>query len=136
MRRSVYRSVATLMIALTAACASGGASTTSSSGQNRSVITQNDLSSSGTETAYDVIQRLRPEYLRVKPSQKGYLQGVGDAPPPTVIVAGQPSGNLDDLRHIPAVELSRIRYYNIEEAKRTFGMQYEGGAIELTYKTH
>jgi hypothetical protein len=136
MRRLASHSVGIVMLALSAACASGGASTSSSSGQNRSVITQNDLASSGTETAYDVIQRLRPEYLRVKPSQKGYLQGVGDAPPPTVIVGGQPSGTLDDLRHIPAIGLSRIRYYNIEEAKRAFGMQYEGGAIELTYKTH
>ncbi len=118
------------------ACASGGASSSASSRtSDRSVISESDLAGAGAESAYDIIQRLRPEYLRVKPAQQGSLStGVGDAPPPALVVRGQRAGELADLRRIPAVSLSEIRYYNIEQAKIKFGMQYPGGVIELTYK--
>ena len=136
MRLTLRRSMITLVAGMTMACASSGAKTSGSSpSANRATITDAELAASGTETAYDVIQRLRPEYLRPKPSQKGNFQGVTTAPPPAVIVNGQNSGELADLRRIPAISLSAIHYYTIEEAKRKFGMQYQGGAIELTYRT-
>lgn len=131
-----YRFVPIILTVLVVACASGGASSTSSPRtSDRSLISQEDLAAAGTESAYDIIQRLRPEYLRVKPSQQGYFNsGVGDAPPPAVVSRGQRVGELADLRRIPAVSLSEIRYYNIEQAKLKYGMQYTGGVIELTYK--
>lgn len=130
------RIVPALLMTLVVACASGGASSAAPSHtSDRSVITGTDLAAAGTESAYDIIQRLRPEYLRVKPSQQGYFNsGVGDAPPPAVVSRGQRVGELADLRRIPAVSLSEIRYYNIEQAKLKYGMQYTGGVIELTYK--
>ena len=125
-----------LVTAVLVACASGGVSSASSPRMSdRSVISQADLAAAGAESAYDVIQRLRPEYLRVKPAQQGSLStGVGDAPPPALVSRGQRVGELADLRRIPAASLSEIRYYNIEQAKIKFGMQYPGGVIELTYK--
>lgn len=47
---------------------------------------------------------------------------------------GQRAGELSDLRQIAATPVKSIRYYNIEQAKRKFGMQYAGGAIEIEYK--
>lgn len=124
------------------ACASGGSSNTaeppSSSSASRYLITESELPTSGTETAYDAIQRLRPEFLRVRPSQSYSLQenggASGPAPAPALIVNGQRAGDLADLRQIAATSLKSVRYYNIEQAKRKFGMQYAGGAIELEYK--
>jgi hypothetical protein len=119
-------------------CAGAVASTPS--GHSRSVITAEELSAAGTESVYDMISRARPEFLREKPSQK-YSEKLanGDqtvtAERPALIVNGQRAGDFGDLRSIPASALSAVRYYTIEEAKRKFGMQYGGGAIELTYAT-
>ena len=82
--------------------------------------------------------RLRPEFLRVRPAQKYSLQegagASGPAPAPALIVNGQRAGELSDLRQIAATSLRTVRYYTIEQAKRKFGMQYDGGAIEIEYR--
>ena len=128
-----------LLLASATACASGGASAAASStASNRSVISESELPTSGTETAYDAIMRLRPEFLRVRPAQKYSLQegagASGPAPAPALIVNGQRAGELSDLRQIAATSLRTVRYYTIEQAKRKFGMQYDGGAIEIEYR--
>lgn len=139
MRLTFRRSLAALLVATAGACASGGAtagSTTASS--NRDVITAAELPTTGTETAYDAIIRLRPNFLRARPAQSYSLEtngGVsGPAPAPALIINGQQIGELSDLRRIAATTLKSVRYYSIEQAKRKFGMQYQGGAIEIEYK--
>ena len=134
-RRSL---IPALLLAATA-CASGGSSSASTASQaNRSVITEAELPTSGTESAYDAIMRLRPDFLRVRPSQSYNLQpdagASGPAPAPALIVIGQRAGELSDLRQIAATSIKSVRYYTIEQAKRKFGMQYGGGAIEIEYK--
>jgi len=137
LRRSL---VAALLAVATGACASGGASASdpSTSSSTRSVITEAELPTSGTETAYDAIQRLRPEFLRARPAQSYTLQtnggASGPAPAPALVVNGQRAGELSDLRQIAATAIRSVRYYTIEQAKRKFGMQYDGGAIEIEYK--
>jgi hypothetical protein len=136
-RRSL--AAALFVFAGVTACASGGASAAASStASNRSVISESELPTSGTETAYDAIMRLRPEFLRVRPAQKYSLQegagASGPAPAPALIVNGQRAGELSDLRQIAATSLRTVRYYTIEQAKRKFGMQYDGGAIEIEYR--
>jgi hypothetical protein len=102
---------------------------------NRAVITNAEIPTTGTESALDMIQRLRPEYLRAKPSQTFTGATSTNAPPPSVFFNGQRIGELADLRQIPAPSLSMVRYYSIEEGKRKFGMQYGGGVIEIQYRT-
>lgn len=138
---SFRRSLATafLLAAGTVACASGGASSAEpSTSSSRYVITQSELPTTGTETAYDAIMRLRPEFLRVRPAQSYNLQpnagASGPAPAPALVVNGQRAGDISDLRQIAATALKSVRYYTIEQAKRKFGMQYDGGAIEIEYK--
>ena len=136
-RRSL--AAALFLIAGATACASGGASASASStASNRYVITEAELPTSGTETAYDAIMRLRPEFLRARPAQQYSLQegggASGPAPAPALVVNGQRAGDLSDLRQIAATSLKTVRYYSIEQAKRKFGMQYAGGAIEIEYR--
>ena len=133
------RSLVAALFLLAGACASGGAGTGSpATSSSRFVITESELPTSGTETAYDAIQRLRPEFLRTRPAQSYNLQpsggASGPAPAPALIVNGQRAGDLSDLRQIAATSLKSVRYYTIEQAKRKFGMQYDGGAIEIEYK--
>jgi hypothetical protein len=118
----------------TIACASA-ATSTPAAGPNRSVITEAEIPTQGTESAFDLIQRLRPEYLRIKPAQGANGASGNNAPPPVIMMNGQRTGEIADLRSIPAPSLSFVRYYGIEEAKRKFGMQFGGGAIEITYRT-
>lgn len=124
-----------LVLAVAAACAApppGGAVPTSS---NRAVVAEEEIPTTGTESAYELVQRIRPEYLRARPAQGSTGANGNLAPAPILVVNGQRVGGLEDLKTIPASSLAGIRYYTIEEAKRRFGMQYGGGAIELTYRT-
>ena len=141
MRLTILRHSLVVLAAVSAisACASSGASSAeASTSSSRFVITEAELPTSGTETAYDAIQRLRPEFLRVRPAQSYNLQtnggASGPAPAPALIANGQRAGDLSDLRQIAATSLRTVRYYNIEQAKRKFGMQYDGGAIEIEYR--
>jgi hypothetical protein len=101
---------------------------------NRSVITDAEIPTSGTESAFDLIQRIRPEYLRPKPTQTYMGAKSNEAPPPALVFNGQRLGDVGDLRQVPAPSLSYVRYYTIEEGKRKFGMQYGGGVIEIRYR--
>lgn len=139
MRLPVRHSLAALLLVVSGACASSGTTAgDSATPSNRDIITAAELPTTGTESAYDAIQRLRPNFLRAHPAESYSLQtngGVsGPAPAPALIVNGQRIGELSDLRRIAATTLKSVRYYSIEQAKRKFGMQYEGGAIELEYK--
>jgi hypothetical protein len=130
---TLRRVLASFLVALTAACATAAAPENPIS-TNRSVITDAEIPTTGTESALDLIQRLRPEYLRAKPTQTYNGATSNVAPPPSVFFNGTRIGELADLRQISAPTLSMIRYYNIEEGKRKFGMQYGGGVIEIRYR--
>ena len=144
MRFTITRRVlSSTILAMSAACSSGGSPEPALSSApdrgivstNRSIITDAEIPTTGTESAYDMIQRLRPEFLREKPTQTYNGAQSNVAPPPSVFFNGTRIGLLADLRGISAPTLSMVRYYTIEEGKRKFGMQYGGGAIELTYRT-
>lgn len=127
-----------LLFAATACASSGTSNEATSTSSSRYLITEAELPTSGTESAYDAIQRLRPDFLRARPAQSYNLQpdggATGPAPAPALIVNGQRAGDISDLRQIAATSLKSVRYYNIEQAKRKFGMQYNGGAIEIEYR--
>jgi hypothetical protein len=130
---TLRRLIAPMLIALATACA-GAARPQKSVSSNRSVVTDVEIPTSGTESAYDLIQRIRPEYLRAKPTQSYSGATSAVAPPPSVFLDGQRMGELADLRQISAPTLSMIRYYGIEEGKQKFGMQYGGGVIEIRFR--
>jgi hypothetical protein len=139
---TMHRTLASIFLAMTAACATAASPETPNSSApdrgvmstNRSIITDAEIPTTGTESAYDMIQRLRPEYLREKPTQTYNGAQSNVAPPLSVFFNGTRIGLLADLRGISAPTLSMVRYYNIEEGKRKFGMQYGGGVIELKYR--
>ena len=115
------------------ACAHPSSTAAPSDRPNRSVITEAELPQTGAETVYDVIQRMRPEYFRQRPSQSNN-NGAASQSAVAVFANGQLLGSASDLRRIPASSVKSIRHYSIEEGKQRFGMQYGGGIIELTYR--
>jgi len=131
---TLRRAFALFLMAVTTACAAAAAAPNGPLPTNRSVITDAEIPTTGTESALELIRRLRPEYLRAKPTQTYVGATSNEAPPPSVFLNGQQIGDVGELRQIPAPSLSSVRYYNIEEGKRKFGMQYGGGVIEIRYR--
>lgn len=132
-RRFLRLSFVALLL-MGAACASGGGAA-GSSPPNRSIITESEIPSTGTESLYDLIQRLRPEFLRVRPNQTYTASASASAPPPALVVNGQRYGEFSDLRSMAANSVTMVRYYTIEQSKVKFGTQYSGGVIELVLRT-
>ncbi|HEY2026292.1 MAG TPA: hypothetical protein VGG78_04755 [Gemmatimonadaceae bacterium] len=132
----VPRFALAVLLALAVGCASSTGAGAAGPGSavpdtgDRSYIGDAQLAAS-SETAYEIVQRLRPEYLRPDPVVRNAVTTHID---PVLVVNGRQTGSVDDLRRMPASSLTRIRYYGPEEAKRRFGMQFTAAALELTYR--
>ena len=83
-------------------------------------------------SAYDAIQRLRPNWLSVH-GVSSFDPGAGEYA--VVFVDGQHLGSLSVLRNFPAHQIKDLRYYDVTEAGATFGLQGgTGGVIEVRTK--
>jgi len=83
-------------------------------------------------TAYDAIQRLRPNWLSVHGVSSFDPRGGEYA---MVFVDGQQMGSLSVLRNLPAHQIKDLKYYDVTEAGGTFGIQAgTGGVIEVRTK--
>ncbi len=81
-----------------------------------------------TNNAYEVVQRLRPQFLRARGATS--LGGTGRTTPyPRVLVDGVPRGELDALRQVPVLAIEEISYFSATDASIRFGTGYDGGAI-------
>ena len=120
MKQTLLRLPTMVLALLLAACVSGSGG--SSSG-NSSLLSAEDLSEVANLSAYDAIQRLRPQWLQVRANN----------PPPQVIMNGSPMvGGPEMLRTVQVSDLTSIRYRNGRDATTRYGTGYGGGAIELS----
>jgi hypothetical protein len=126
-----------------AGCASSGTagqagepqtSTVSSPGARQrkdpNVITEAELSSRSTLTARQVIEQLRPQFLRIRGTTT-----LGNAQTSDVIWVyfdGTRMGTIDVLNNIGAHEIREIRYLNPSEATNRYGTGHVQGAILVT----
>jgi hypothetical protein len=89
-----------------------------------------DLVRAETSDAYDIVKRLRPQYLRGRgASSFGNAAGGRTTAAPKVILDGSPIGEIDALRQIPAMNVREIRYLSSSDATTQFGTGYDGGAV-------
>lgn len=94
----------------------------------RDVITREEIEERAPDakTAYDVIQRLRPQFLRTRPS--GSMQN--NAPVPIkVYVDGSLRGGTYVLRDLLSHAIVSITYFDGSDATTRFGTNHENGAI-------
>ena len=100
---------------------------------DRLVILESEMDPARTESVYELIQRVRPEFFRPKQVEK-FTHAIHEPPPaPVVMVNGARYGDLSDLRSVLASDISSVRFYPIEQAKVRFGMQYTGGVLEMLF---
>jgi len=122
------RAPAVLLFSVLAACASGGAGGgTGTPRGSRDVIVLSEIENVEVTTAYELIQRLRPEMLR--PRAGGSFSQV---PTPVVYMDGVRHGDLQSLHSVPKEVVREVRYISASDATTRFGTGHVGGAILIT----
>lgn len=100
-----------------------------SAGYDRQLITQDEITESRARNAYDVIHKLRGNFL----SRRGETSFDGTSSAlPTVYVDEQNYGNIEILHTIPAQVIATIRLYRAWEATTRYGVGNMGGVIAIT----
>jgi len=119
-------------------CAAGSAGTSGTSAPSRSanVLAAEQIATFNPEgkTAYDMVARLRPTWLRAR----GVQSRVGPSDSTEyalVVVDGNFAGRTGSLRDIQAYQVSDMRYYDIGEAPGKFGERGSSGVIEVRLKS-
>jgi len=127
LRRSVALGALLVGSFVAQACASGGGGGGSSG--NPDLITREQFAELTGENAVEIVQRLRPAWLRARD------QGTfGNAEPAyaRVFVDGRDFGPLETLRRFSASEIEQFRYMRAADATTRYGTGYPGGIIEIT----
>jgi outer membrane cobalamin receptor len=97
---------------------------------NSQFITEDEIEASRAPTAYEVIQKLRANFLSYRGETS--FDRTKSQPYPTVYVDGQAFGPIGTLRNIPASQIATIRLYRSWEATTKFGTGNMGGVIAIT----
>lgn len=117
-----------LVLLLSLACAAPA--TRPRGGGDPQLITEEEVEASRAPTAYEVIQKLRANFLSYR-GETSFNRN-DSQPYPTVYLDGQQYGPLGSLRNIPASQVSTIRLYRSWEATTKFGTGNMGGVIAVT----
>ncbi len=128
LRRAPFALLVTAGLLLASTGCATGERSPSSGGASSTVLTFEmiDGLSGSYSTAYDVVNRLRPQWLRSRGSSS-FL----DSRPslPVVYLDGVRHGQIQRLRDIEANALEEIRYLGASAATNRFGTGHPGGAI-------
>jgi nucleotide-binding universal stress UspA family protein len=127
---SIRRRVLVPILVLAAACA-GGSKQGPLKGSN--VISRSELDAAGSVTAYDAIQRLRPNFLRDRGPVS--LVNVSARPQAVVFVDQTEYGTLESLRTFAASRLEEVRFFPGAEAATRFGSVYGSGVIQIKLRS-
>ena len=97
---------------------------------NSQVITEDEIVASRGANAYEVIHKLRANFL----SNRGptSINRNQSSPYPTVYVDDQEFGPISTLSSIPAAQITMIRLYRVSEANAKYGTRNLAGVIAIT----
>jgi hypothetical protein len=84
-------------------------------------------------SAYEIVSRLRPQYLRGRGANSfGNAAGGKRTALPRVVLDGSPYGEIAALNQITAMIVKEIRFLGTGDASIQFGTGYDGGAIVVS----
>jgi outer membrane cobalamin receptor len=116
----------TLALALSVGCHHQAPASRAPASNN--VITQEEIDAAEASNVYDVVARLRGNYLndrgRVSLRSNTHSRAV-------VFLNDQEYGIPETMRNIPPGRVAEIRYFPGTDALVRFGAQYGGGVIQL-----
>jgi hypothetical protein len=123
-----------LLATLLLGCASANPSGVPGETRRSQVIMQEEIRASGmTGNAYEVISRLRPNFLVSRgPTSLGNAQNTSMYA--NVYVDGAEFGDINSLRNIDSGQIFEIRLYSSGEAQTKFGLGNSNGVIAITTK--
>ncbi|UCG87599.1 MAG: TonB-dependent receptor plug domain-containing protein [Gemmatimonadota bacterium] len=127
MSRSATAFLAALAIGLTASCAA--TTQQGSSGRSRNVLTAEDLQGQSERNLYDLLARMRPNWIR----PQGAVLATGTTPV-LVYVNNVRMGGVAVLADIRLDEVEQVRFVDAIDATTRYGMNTDGGVIEVTTK--
>jgi len=126
------RFAALALLAMALGCASSGVQKQS---KNQNVITAEEIGQTSGMTAYDVIQHLRPNFLRTRGAVHGSPSADGtnhlEAVDVVVYLNETKFGGTDQLRQIAFSDIREIHYYSASEATTKWGTGHSAGAIQV-----
>ena len=123
-RSKISFGVALLIVSMISACAGTGGASNSGLRKQRNVITAVEIATLEVRDAYEVVQRLRPQMLRVRGSigVAVYVNGI------------RMSNGVQALTNIAPASIQEIRYLSSFDATARFGTDVPDGAISITMK--
>jgi hypothetical protein len=121
-------SILVLSLVLSACASSGSRSAAGTAAGPRNVITTQQIEATGRSNAYEVVQQLRPEWLRGRGATSFTNTEAGT---PAVFLNTARHGTLEVLRNMPLPEIREIRYLTGPEATQLFGTGVSGGVIQV-----
>ena len=114
--------VGAALIALTACSSTQGAAAKPHT--NRNLITAEEIATISVSDAYEVVERLRPNFFATH----------GQLSPPVAYVDGLPFGQLETLHRVQPASIQSIQYLDPLQATQRYGKAAGGGAILVTTK--
>src|SRR5256885_12926708 len=127
LRSAVVLSIALLGVACAGRSRGGGG--------DRNVITADEIATVDVATAYDIVSRLRPEFLKTRGPITISPDKATQQPEVTVFLDGVESGPVErTLYLIPANQVVEIHLYRSTDAVTKYGTRHTGGVIAVTTK--
>jgi hypothetical protein len=116
---------------ISTACSS--ATTSGSPTEKRNTITPAEIETASNPgwSAYDLISRLRPEWLRARNAQ---TLREPDPIYPVIFLDDIENGDIESLKDITVSRVASVQYINAYDTTARFGRTYQGGAIMV--RTH
>ena len=106
------------------ACSSAGTSNSSTPRADRSQLTIEEITRTGSQDAYSAVQMLRPQWL----TKRG-TSSVNLTETIKVYLDGNLMGGPEFLRQIPTNSINNIRHLDGLEATQRYGLDHGVGAI-------
>jgi hypothetical protein len=100
---------------------------------DRSVLSAAELHTATDQYLYDVVQRLRPDWLRVH-GATAIANGMGGNPtadPVRVYIGMVRLGGPEVLTRVPTVQAESLKFFSPSEAQLRFGPGNVNGAIQV-----
>jgi hypothetical protein len=98
---------------------------------DRNVITETELRSVPASNLYELIEKVRPNFLRSRGASSINMPGGEYA---VVYLDGRSYGDLASLRSLIPNQVSEVRYYDASTAASRYGMISATGVIDVTSK--
>jgi hypothetical protein len=130
MTMRTLRVVLALFLVIGTACATSGR--TAAPRRDSELITIEELTATEAATMHQVIQRLRPNWLRSRGQVSIQSPAAGN---PVVYIDDTRMGGVESLHSIIPSEVQEVRHLNAADATNRFGTGHAGGAIIVRRRT-